>query len=625
MTSWLALLAGGHGFLTMGPLRSDDAFVVELANPEIPTPESVIGHAVGETAVRYDPLLRYLTALDEASPRIVLTEYGESYEGRKLLHLIITSEANHQRLEQIRADNVKLTDPRRLANDAEAERIVAEMPAVAWMAYSIHGDELSPTDAAMQAAYRLAAGTDAATKALLDELVIHIIPLQNPDGRERHLSSIEQRTGAVSSPDGQHIQHNALGGRTNHYRFDLNRDWLMLSQQENRAHAARFHAWNPHLLIDAHEMGPEEGYLMDPPRQPLNPAHPPHNLPWRQTFGFDQAAAFDRHGWSYYAKDWNVEFAPIYTSSWTNLAGGVGLLYEQAGVSAAAYRQATGQDLTYREAVHHQLVSTFANLETLRRQREKLLQTYLDDHREAVSSDVDFYQSFVMPPPADAARFRRFIEALKRQEVEFAFAEDAFRGEGLTSIYRERVASRDFPAGSLIVRPNQPQRRVMRALLEFENRADESFLLEEREELENHGGSRFYDVTAWNFPMTFGLESYWCDRISEVPTRDARTSSPATVDWDSRPQYGYLLDARSADIYAALWRLSQQGLQVRVATKPFQLSGRGHDAGTILLRNHEQRVAVGPVLQTCLEGLDVAVYPVDTASVGPRGPDLGGP
>jgi hypothetical protein len=227
-------------------------------NPDIPTPESIIGHAVAERAVRYPALIRYLQTLADASEQVTLTAYGKTHEGRTLYYLTITSRANHKRLDQIKADNVKLSDPRKSrpsegrgklkasgqasqqpagSNQSLAGRLIETLPAVAWLNYSIHGDELSSTDAAMYVAYHLAAAEDQATRKLLDQVVVHINPLVNPDGRERYLSHLEQLTGAVSSPDLQSMQHQALWsrGRGNHYLFDLNRDWLVHVQPEVRA------------------------------------------------------------------------------------------------------------------------------------------------------------------------------------------------------------------------------------------------------------------------------------------------------------------------------------------------------------------------------------------------------
>ncbi|MHC4068134.1 MAG: M14 family zinc carboxypeptidase [Planctomycetota bacterium] len=594
-------------------------------NPAIPSPETVIGHRVGEKAVRYDPLMRYLEALAASSDRITMNPYGKSHEGRTLVHLFITSPKNHQRLDQIKAGNGKLADPRKLASAAAGSKLIESHPATVFMGYSIHGDELSSTDAAMQLAYHLVAGTDDGTKSLLEHVITIIDPLQNPDGRERHLASIEQHTGAVSSTDGQHIQHNPMGGRTNHYRFDMNRDLVSLVTIENQARMKVITEWNPQFMVDSHEMGPLEGYLMDPPRQPLSPLLPEKNLYWREQFGFDQAAAFDRHGWSYYAKDWNVEFAPIYNGSWVNLTGGASILYEQAGVSAT-YKLETGHLLTYREAVHHQLVSSLANLTTLKNNRREILHDYFEDHLAAVAGDGKLTGTFLMPPHADRERMRRFINLLDRLSVEYSFARESVHLAGATDLWGNKTDELELPAGTLVVKSDQPFRRVAHTLLAFDTRADNSYLKIEREELENHRESRFYDVTAWNLPMAFGLESYWANEVTDLKL-DSEAPAPVreTVDWGSKPKYGYIIEFSSASVYDVMVRLFERDCHLRVGTRPFDLHGHSYQPGTIVLRGHENPDNLGEILQELARDFDVNIRPAQTASVGKVGPDLGGP
>ena len=595
-------------------------------DPKIPPPSSIIGHEVGEKAVRYDPLMHYLEKLAASSDRITMNPFGKTHEGRTLVHLIITSPKNHQRLEQIKAGNAKLADPRKFPNLEEGKKLLQSHPATALMTYSIHGDELSSTDAAMQLAYQLVAGTDERTKSLLDQVVIIIDPLQNPDGRERHLASIEQRTGAISSTDGQHIQHNSINGRTNHYRFDMNRDFVSLVTLENQARMKVITEWNPHFMVDSHEMGPLEGYLMDPPRQPLNPLLPKKNLYWREQFGFDQAAAFDAHGWSYYAKDWNVDFEPIYNASWINFSGGIGILYEQAGVSSAAYKQETGYILTYREAVHHQLVSSLANLNTLKNNRQEILADYLADHIEAINGDGSLTGTFLMPPHPDRARVARFIELLDRQSVEYSFTQESAHITNATDLFGNKTDHLELPAGTLVVKSDQPFRRVAHTLLCFDTRPDTDFLKIEREELENHRSSRFYDVTAWNLPMTFGLESYWVDEIPNLKL-DSKPPQPEekTLDWPSEPKYGYIIEFSSAVIYDVMVRLFEQNCHLRAATEPFVFQGHNYRPGAIVLRGHENPENLGDILQKIARDFDVNIRPAQTASVGKVGPDLGGP
>jgi hypothetical protein len=593
-------------------------------DPSIPTPSSAIGHEVGEKAVRYDPMMRYFEALAASSDRIVLKPYGETHEGRTLVHLFITSAENHQRLDQIKEDNAKLTDPRKLPNTAAGTEIIKDLPAVALMTYAIHGDELSSTDAAMQLAYQLAAGIDDETKSLLEQVVVIIDPLQNPDGRERYLAAIEQRMGLISSTDGQHIQHNAPSGRTNHYRFDMNRDGAALVTKENQARMKVTTAWNPHFMVDSHEMGSLDTYLMDPPRQPLNPLYGAEDLYWRELFGFAQGAAFDEHGWSYYAKDWNTDFAAIYNGSWAG--GAIALLYEQAGVNSAAYKQETGHLLTYRESVHHQLVSSLANLTTLKNNRREVLTAYYAEHLAAVNGDDELTGTFLMPPHADRARIARFITQLDRNAIEYSFAQEPVRISGATDIWGKKTGALELPAGTLVVKSAQPHRRVMHLLLRFDIRPDNNYLKIEREDLEKGEESRLYDVTAWNFPMAYGLESYWVDAVVDVKAGpEAPMPAPESIDWKRKPKYGYIIDFASAAVYDVMVRLFEQGCHLRTAIKPFDLDGHHYRPGTLMLRGHENPDNLGEILQQLARDFDVTIRAAQTASVGKVGPDLGGP
>jgi len=593
----------------------------------VPSPEAVIGHRIGEKAVRYDTLVRYIEALVQSSPRLRLASYGQSHKGRRLYYLTITSPDNQKRLAEIKADNAKLSDPRLLPTDKEAERILQTMPAVAWLGYSIHGDELSSTDAAIYVAYHLAAGKDKATRHLLDNLVIHIVPLINPDGRERYLSQLEHLTGVIPNSDYQAMQHRGLwsAGRGNHYLFDLNRDWLVHTQPEVQALGRVIHSWNPHLLVDSHEMGPYETYLFDPPCQPLNPQLSQQNLAWRKRFGADHAAAFNRYGWSYYTKGWYSEWSPIYTSSWANLLGAIGLLYEQAGANAASVKQPAGTEMTYRQTVHHHIVSSLTNLETLAANRHEILRDYLADRRWAVAKDGTDNKVFLLPPPADTSKMKRFVELLERQGIEFEFSEAPFDGKGLSDVWGNTLEKKRFPTGTLIVKSQQPLRRLLYSLLEFDPHFTDEFLVEERKELENYRDTRIYDVSSWNLAMAFGLDAYWAERCPKVESsRDASKLLVRSAKLEGRGGYGYLIDFASSDIYPVLVDLFDNGCFPRAATKPFQIEGTGYKRGSILLRASENPDGLFTILENICAELDVRVDPVDTA-LSEEGPDLGDP
>jgi len=606
-------------------VQAQPAGFVEPADfdPAIPSPESGIGHAVGAKAVRYHALEQYVKALAEASDRVTMTVYGQSHEGRPLFYLTITSPANHARLDRIQADNAKLSDPRTLSNSAEAERLVNALPAVAWLNYSIHGDELSSTDAAMYVAYHLAASQDQTTRQLLDNVVIHLNPLVNPDGRERYLSHLEQLTGIVSSPDLQSMQHQALWsrGRGNHYLFDLNRDWLVHIHPEVRDLAKVILSWNPHLLIDSHEQGAYETYLFDPPREPINTHLAPTVLDWRRRFSADQAEAFNRYGWSYYTKDWYSEWSPIYTNSWASISGAIGLLYEQARVDAASVKHPTGREVSFRETVHHHIVSTLANLETLRVNREHILSDYLQDRRWAVNEADPNAAVFLLPPCEDTSRWTRLAELLTEQGIEVGFARDSFEAEDTTDIRGNTLSSRTFPKGTLIARSAQPHRRMLHALCEFDPRLKDSFLLKERKELENRRGTLLYDVSTWNLPMAFALEAYWAEKIPDVKIQ-SEVPEQNRSGLRGKSRYAYLMDFENSSTYPALVRLFEKECHPRIATKPFTMGGREYKRGTVLLRAHENPDTLPEILHTITSDFAVGIHAVDSA-LAEEGPDLG--
>ncbi len=591
-------------------------------DPAIPKPQAIAGHAVGEKAVRYHALVSYLYALSEASSRVTRTSYGHSHEGRTLYYLTITDPANHDRLDQIQADSARLADPRRLEDAEQGDRLANELPAIAWMNYSIHGDELSSTDAAMFLAYHLAASRDPADRELLHDVVIHIDPLVNPDGRERYLSHLQQLTGVVSSPDLQSMQHQALWsrGRGNHYLFDLNRDWLVHLQPEVAPLAEAILSWNPHLLVDSHEQGAYDTYLFDPPRDPINIHLSPRVLEWRKRFSADQAEAFNRYGWSYYTKDWYSEWSPIYTNAWASLQGAIGLLYEQARANAATVRNPLGQEITYRETVHHHIVSSLANLRTLAAHRREILRDFLRDRREAVASQTAGIETFLLPPAADRARWTALVDLLRRQGIDVAFATEAFQAFNVTDLWGKQHESRKFPAGTLVVRTNQPRRRMLQALCDFDPHLTESFLREERKELESHRGTLLYDATSWNLPMGFGLDACWAKAIGELDVSDRMPDADkAGV---AKGGYGYLVDFQTSDAYPVLVRLLDSECYPRVAVKPFQIGDTTFARGTILLRGHENPEDLSDRLRKATSDFDIAVHAVNTALVQ-EGPDLG--
>ena len=367
--------------------QNEPYFKNGIYDSSIPNPNTIIGFEIGERPVRYSETVEYIKELSRVSGKVDLFEVGETHQGRKLYYLIITSPENKSNIKSIKENIQKLADPRKLESETEANRIIEESPAVAMMMYSIHGNESSGTDAAMQLAYQLAAGTDETTKSILDNLIVIIYPMENPDGRERFNNQLQSWSGKIKTYDTQSYPHSGVwpSARTNHYHFDLNRDWFILSQPESRSRVKVLLEWNPQLVVDTHEMGSFSTFLFNPPREPINPNLHKKIKKWWTHFAAEQSAEFDKYGWSYYTGEWLEEWYPGFGSSYPSYHGAISILYEQARTSGLSVKQPAGTVLTFRESVHHQIISSLANLKTTASKKEELLNDFYSIKKEALN------------------------------------------------------------------------------------------------------------------------------------------------------------------------------------------------------------------------------------------------
>jgi hypothetical protein len=566
----------------------------------VPTPSSVLGFDVGSKPATPAQIEAVLKALAARSPRCRLFAYGHTHEGRTLYYLVIASEANIRRLDALKADYAKLADPRRVTR-AEGDHLAATLPALAWMAYVIHGDEMSSSDAALAVAHHLAAGTGADVKALLDNVVIAIDPLMNPDGRDRFLAMMAQNRTAQPGVDDQTLLHTGFwpDGRANHYLFDLNRDWVFVTQPESRGRVRAIGEWNPHFLIEGHEMGAQSTFFFNPPREALNPQFPPTEQKWEARFGADQAAAFDARGWRYFNGENYDNWYPGFTSSWAPLRGAIGNLYEQASIATDAVRHANTQLESYRESVHHQLVSTMANLTFLAQHRPEILADFVAEKRQVVGPDATFpARTWALLPTPNAARLRRLLDLFEVQGIEVRTAEKSFRAAGRDRLGRA-VADREFPAGTLLVASRQPLGRLVAAALEFDPHMTTEFLTEERREILRSNPSRVYDTTGWSLPMLYDVEAF--ELAGDFPGKLlAPAPAPAPLTNADTP-VAFILDGADDASVIAAGRLMERGVWVRVADRPAQFDGRDFPRGSVVVARKDNPSFAGDLAATVRE------------------------
>jgi len=541
---------------------------------------------------------------------------------------IVSDETTIARLDEVREQHARRVDPRGRPQ-AEDAKLLERAPAVAWMAYGIHGDELSSVDAAAAVAYWLVAGEDDLARKMRRELVVLIDPCENPDGRERFLAQTQSFAHAIRNPDTEDLSHTTVWpwGRGNHYLFDLNRDWFSMVQPESRRSTV-IASWNPQLMVDSHEMGAHDTYLFSPPRHPFNPHIPEYEWRWSDRFAADQARALDRRGYAYYTREWNEEFFPGYGSSWASYHGAIGILYEMSGTEGTLVHQRRGTRRTYPQAVEHQVASSVANLTTLADNRVELLTDFVNGRREVIERGRRGpVGAWILPHGRHPERTDALVQLLRDGGIEVLRASSSPpRVAGLRDMRTgESVAASDLPDATWMVPLDQPAGSMVRVLLDPHVPMDAKFFREEREYLERDKGSRLYEVTSWSLPLAYGIEAHWTSQRptsgwsdDPVAEREGTLESSATDE-----PFGYLMSGDSDQSVLALSDLLAQGLALFVAGKPFSVEGQAFDRGAILIPREGNAEDLKSRLEAVVRDRAVRVVEVPTAKAS-TGPDLGG-
>ena len=545
-------------------------------------PATFLGFEAGQRVANPAQITAAIMAWQGQSDRLKVIEYAQTHEGRPLFAVFISSPTNLARLDDIEAQINKLADARTL-NNAEANAIIESLPAVAWMAYSIHGNETSGADAALASIYHLIASTDDDTASMLDNMIVVIDPMMNPDGRARFAKSLEQYRGTAPNVDDQSLLHTGDWpfGRTNHYFFDLNRDFFLLTQPETQGRVALINSWRPQLIIDGHEMGSQSTFLMGPPREPLNANIDKDLQKWARVFSEEQGAAFDDRAWRYFTGEWFENWYPGY-SNYAEYRGSMHILYEQSRMAEDGVRRPEGTVQTYMESVHHQFVSTMANLASLQTHSQAMYRDYWDGRKYNVSAKSEFAnRSYVFLANENHGRMNALVDRLEAQGIELFTNKSPIKVDSAITQLGETKKQFQIPAGSLIVPNRQPDAPLVAAILEFDADVKKSVLIEERQRTLRDGSSLMYDTTAWNFSMMFGLPSV------TVPAHLSKGLSPwqphtptqsvdeAAIAWAVSGE-----DDRSVAFAA---RLMEQGIKVRVIDKATALSDQALPRGTVFV------------------------------------------
>lgn len=564
-----------------------------IYDQSIPTPASVIGHQVGEWHITHDKLVYYMEALAKSSDRISIEHRGTTFEGRPLLLLTITSPENHDKLETIRKAHIASTEN----NTSD----VSGMPIVVYQGFSIHGNEASGSNASLLAAYHLAAAKGDDINNLLQHTVILFDPSLNPDGLQRFAYWANTNKSKNLNPDPNDREYDEVwpGGRTNHYWFDMNRDWLPVQLPESRARIASFHKWLPNILTDHHEMGTNASFFFQPgiPSR-THPLTPKLNQELTKSIGNFHAEALDKIGSLYYTEESFDDFYYGKGSTFPDINGGIGILFEQAS-SRGHIQESDNGILTFPFTIRNQLTAAMSTLKAAVNMREDILEYqhafYKNARTEAAKENG---KGIVFGDHKDAARTFHLAEILKHQHIDFHELKADFTSNG--TLFKKGHA--------FIIPKNQKNTRLINAMFEKRTTFQDSL---------------FYDVSAWTFPLAFGLDyqenistSNAGSKVKDLQMHKGRVSS--------KSNYAYVMEWHEYYTPKALHAILNAGLRAKVGMKQFSSNGKAYDYGTILIpvqNQNKSAIELFEFLKQIAEESHVNIEAVETGLT--KGIDLG--
>jgi hypothetical protein len=512
-------------------------------DPAIPTPESYLGFQVGEWHVSHDQLLGYFKALDAASPLISLKTYAYSHERRPLVYATITSQKNHDRLDQIKANHQKM------ASLSTAESVnIDNLPAILYQGYTIHGNEPSGNNAALLVAYYLVAGQSAMVKQTLENTVILLDPCLNPDGVQRFSTWVNSHRGQnlITDPNSREYSEAWPGGRYNHYWFDMNRDWLLLVHPESRGRIATFHEWHPNVLTDHHEMGTNSTFFFQPGiPSSVNPNTPWENQILTEKIGTYHAAALDSIGSQYYTKASFDDFYYGKGSTYPDAHGCIGILFEQAS-SRGHLQESVNGLVSFPFTIRNQVVTSLSTQKAVVNMRRELLnfkRSFIKNAHATISREKT--KSYIFAEP-DAVKCNRFLDFLGQHQVAVYPLDEE------VTIDRQKYDKTSTYIVPLLQDNPIIAKTIFEKVVSFQD-------------------SSFYDVSGWTVSEAFHIAYMASDR-TQISNKTIAKSDPKRLAVDilkpDKNTYAYVIKPNQFYFHRAVQASLQSGLQVRITSVP---------------------------------------------------------
>ena len=567
----------------------------ETYHKDIPTPEEIIGHPVGKWHVSHDKLSEYMRTLAAASNRIQIENRGVTYEDRPLLLLTISSPENLAKLDEIKAQHIALTEPNGGLLDTR------KMPVVVYQGFSIHGNEPSGANAGLLVAYHLAAAQSQEVKELLENTIILFDPSFNPDGLQRfsQWANTHKAQNIVADPNDREYNEVWPRGRTNHYWFDMNRDWLPVQLNESKARIATFTDWLPNVLTDHHEMGTNSTFFFQPgiPSR-VNPLTPKRNQTLTMAIGKYHEEALNAIGSLYYSEEDYDDFYYGKGSTYPDVNGGIGILFEQASSRGHAQESDNGL-LTFPFTIRNQFVTALSTLKAAHELKKDLLdyqRDFYNNAREEGAKNRD--KALVFGNEKDAATAYRLSEVLIRHDIKVHRLSKNLRKDG-----------KNFPQeNSFIVPLNQKKQRLVKAIFSEQKQFKDSL---------------FYDVSAWTLSHAFDVNTTKMKDLSALGevVNGIENPTPKQV---TKAAYAYLFEGHGYYTPKALYALLEAKVRVKVGLQSFSLNGKKYDYGTLMVPVANQSLDENELFSLMQEIAEEAFIDIHSVETGRTlGIDLG--
>lgn len=579
------------------------AFCYSSFAQTLQSPEQFLGYKPGTRFTRHYKIVDYFKAVAQAKPDLVKVEkYGETSEGRELMLAYIATPENLQKIEEIRKNNLRISGV--LKDNVAAQ---TNAPAVVWLSYNVHGNEPSSSEAAMMTLYALVDPNNAQTKEWLKNTIVIIDPCINPDGRDRYVNWYNSVVGKNYNADPQSREHSEPwpGGRSNHYNFDMNRDWAWQTQTESQQRMKKYNEWLPQIHVDFHEQGYDEPYYFAPAAEPYHEVITQWQRDFQVIIGKNNAKYFDSNGWLYFTKERFDLFYPSYGDTYPLYNGAIGMTFEQGGHSRGglAVVKSDGDTLTLVDRAMHHYTTGLSTIEATSKNAQKVMDEYKKFFDESSLGKKFVYKTYILTSD-NKDKLAGIQKLLQQNGIQYGtIGNQTFKGLNYITLKEEAGSLKKY---NLAVNLLQPKATLASVLLEPKS---------------NLSDSNTYDITAWSLPYAYGVDAYAVKEVLNVTPASPDGVTPRMVPVSN---YGYLIKYNSMAGAKALANLLKAGVKVRYATKPFTYNKELYDRGTLIVLSKGNPADLNVKISSSIRNSNVEVASVESGFMD-KGADFGSP